>query len=202
MLPGLDAVPLRKDWLKLFRRAMANGGAAVSRAALGAGAMGDSLFQAATAAAARVLLGLPTQVASMVRLNTGNGQGSSSTAYRRFTNVVTNQGSDISYGDSATLGGIFTIITAGVYAISYTDTFSSAIDFGISLNSSQPTTNITSITAADRLCSMATGGANFSGTVSTTVYLPAGSVIHAHTNPAAVSGATPALTQFTIVRVG
>jgi hypothetical protein len=35
MLPGLDANPLRRDWLKQFRRAMSNGGAASARSALG-----------------------------------------------------------------------------------------------------------------------------------------------------------------------
>ena len=40
---------------------------------------------------------------SMVRLNTANGYGSTNVCIRRFTNVVTNQGSDITYVDSATL---------------------------------------------------------------------------------------------------
>ncbi len=35
MLPGLDALPLSRDFLKLFRRAMGNGGAAKARQSLG-----------------------------------------------------------------------------------------------------------------------------------------------------------------------
>ena len=54
---------------------------------------------------------------SMVRLNTSNGYGSTNTVIKRYTNVVTNQGVDITYADSATLGASFTINTAGVYAI-------------------------------------------------------------------------------------
>jgi hypothetical protein len=52
---------------------------------------------------------LVTLAQSMVRLNTANGYGSTNTAIRRFTNVVTNQGTDITYADSATLGTTFTI---------------------------------------------------------------------------------------------
>lgn len=35
MLPGLDALPLRRDWLKMLRRAMAGPGAASARSAMG-----------------------------------------------------------------------------------------------------------------------------------------------------------------------
>lgn len=56
MLPGLDATPLRREWLKLLRRAMTNGGAAAARLALGSGAIGDLLFTAVTAPAARETL--------------------------------------------------------------------------------------------------------------------------------------------------
>lgn len=35
MLPGIDAKPLRREWLSLFIRSMSNGGAARARTALG-----------------------------------------------------------------------------------------------------------------------------------------------------------------------
>ena len=38
---------------------------------------------------------------SMVRLNTSNGYGSTNVKIRRFTNIITTQGSDITYVDSA-----------------------------------------------------------------------------------------------------
>lgn len=137
--------------------------------------------------------------ASMVRLNTANGYGSTNTKIRRFTNTVTNTGSDITYADSAANGASFTINTPGVYAISYSDIFNAQAANGISLNSSQLTTAIQSITVADRLCVADTGGSSFSATVATTIYLSAGAVVRAHTNGAADS--VPALAQFTITRV-
>ena len=137
---------------------------------------------------------------SMVRLNTANGYGSTNTAIRRFTNVVTNQGGDISYADSATLGASFTINTAGVYAIHYNDQFSAASFLGISLNSSQLTTSILTITVADIVCVGSTSGADLPYLVSATLFLPAGSVVRAHTALAG-TGARPNNCQFTIARV-
>jgi hypothetical protein len=72
---------------------------------------------------------------SEVRLNTVNGFGSTNTMIRRFTNTTINTGTDITYADSATLGATFTINTAGVYAISYSDSFAASADMGLSLNS-------------------------------------------------------------------
>lgn len=139
---------------------------------------------------------------SMVRLNTANGYGSTNTVIRRFTNVVTNQGSDITYADSATLGASFTINTNGVYAISYSDGFVSADYLGISLNSSQLTTGIHAITASDKLCISATSGANIAATASITLYLPSGSIIRPHATTTSGTGAVTANTNFTITRVG
>lgn len=137
---------------------------------------------------------------SMVRLNTANGYGSTNTTIRRFTNVVTNQGTDITYADSATLGGSFTINTAGVYAINYTSCTSAASDIGVSLNSSQLSTTVNGITTSAILTQTTIPTANFDGAVSTTVYLPAGSVIRAHTD--GVSSGTGRLDLFTITRIG
>ena len=137
---------------------------------------------------------------SMVRLNTSNGYGSTNTVIRRFTNTVTNQGSDITYADSATLGATFTINTTGVYAISYTDGGNAANSFGMSLNSTQLTTNISDITAANRLAMSDTAAANYLINISWTGYLDSGSVVRAHTSGIAANSA-PARVQFTITRV-
>jgi hypothetical protein len=138
---------------------------------------------------------------SMVRLHTSNGYGSSSTVIPRFTTVVTNQGSDITYADSATLGSAFTINTNGVYAISFGMTFANAnAQNGLSLNSSQLTTAIASIASADRLglnIAVSTSGRL---PVSNCLYLPAGSVIRPHADGGTLAGA--AETYFTIQRVG
>lgn len=141
---------------------------------------------------------LPVQ--SMIRLNTGNGFGSTNTAIRRFTNTVVSQGSDITYADSATLGASFTINTSGVYAISYSDSLSTQNAIGISLNSSQLTTYILSITAAGVLDYKMCGLAQYPDQVSVTAYLPAGSVIRAHTNTGVAAGAY-GIARFTITRV-
>lgn len=137
--------------------------------------------------------------ASMVRVNTANGYGSTNTKIRRFTNVVTNQGSDITYTDSATLGASFTINTNGVYAVSYSDVLTAAADqVGISLNTTTPTTNIALCAAGEVLSLAYVGGVNYAAAAAWVGYLPSGSVVRAHTN-AGVNAGIPC--QFTITRV-
>jgi len=143
---------------------------------------------------------LNSAVQSMVRLNTANGYGSTNTMIRRFTNTVTNQGSDITYADSATLGATFTINTTGVYAVSYSDCFNAVATAGVSLNSSQLTTAVTGITVSDLLIASYLSTANASVAVGWVGYLAAGAVIRAHTIGQA-TGSSTTLVQFTIVRV-
>jgi hypothetical protein len=136
----------------------------------------------------------------MVRLNTGNGQGSSSTAIHRFTNTVTNQGSDITYADSATLGATFTINTAGVYSVSFSGAAGALSYQGVTLNCTQLTTAPNSLTNASELLGIEySSGGNNSVCISWCGYLPAGSVIRAQ-GTASTSLSTPAA-QFTIVKV-
>jgi len=141
-----------------------------------------------------------TTAQSMVRVNTANGYGSTNNVIRRFTNVVTNQGNDITYADSATLGASFTINTSGVYSVSYSDQFNTTQDMGISVNTSAPTTRISSIPVSEILTSAYTAGANLASCASATAYFPAGTVLRAHTYTNA-SGLNPTLCQFTIARV-
>jgi hypothetical protein len=137
---------------------------------------------------------------SMVRLNTGNGQGSTNTAIHRFTTAVTNQGSDITYADSATLGGSFTVNTSGIYSVSFSGAGSVATYQGISLNATQLSTAINSLTNVSEVLSLAySTGANNSCSSSWTGYLPASSIVRAQGSVSA-SLSTPAA-QFTIVRV-
>lgn len=139
-------------------------------------------------------------VVSMVRLNTANGYGSTNTPIRRFSNVVTNTGSDITYADSAANGASFTINTAGVYTISYTDNFVGAGHMGISLNSTQLTTSILSINTSDRISFCTTSGAGYGSVAAVTLYLVAGSIIRPHTTGSDSVG-TADRTSFTITRV-
>lgn len=141
-----------------------------------------------------------TNATSMVRLNTANGYGSTNTVIRRFTNVVTNQGSDITYADSVTLGASFTINTNGVYTISHADQVNSANDFALSLNSTQLSTICGSILTATRLAFANSASANACGTMAWTGYLSVGDVVRTHGN-GAPSGTAPDRTNITITRV-
>ena len=120
-----------------------------------------------------------TAVQSMVRVNTAAGYGSTNTAIRRFTNVVTNQGADITYADSATLGASFTINTNGVYAISYTDAFTAANDLAVSKNATS-FTGLPSTLSEVLFESSSVGGVGTRNSCGGSAYLVAGDIVRAH----------------------
>jgi hypothetical protein len=140
--------------------------------------------------------------ASMIRLNGSNGYGSTNTKIRRFSTVVTNQGNDIAYADSATLGASFTINSAGVYGISFSESFSGEGWNGISLNTTQPTIAIQSSTVPNSevlaLAYIPTSG-NMNVSVSA-IYLPVGSIIRPH-NSGQGSSLTSPNSSFTVTRI-
>lgn len=137
---------------------------------------------------------------SMVKLETGNGHGSTNTTIRRFSNILTNTGSAITYTDSATDGASFTINETGVYFISYCDARAAGgAQIGISLNSSQLTTAVQSITNADRLITAYTTGANLESVASWAGILNKSDVIRAHTDGQPDNGGG---THFTIAKIG
>jgi hypothetical protein len=140
------------------------------------------------------------QLDSTVRVNTGNGHGSTNNKIRRFTTAVQNVGTAITYADSAADGASFTINEDGVYIMSYTDrTNSGDFQIGISLNSAQLTTTVVSITAADRLAiDHGTGGSH--RTTGVPVVLAKDDVIRAHTDggPNSTGGGET----FTITKIG
>jgi hypothetical protein len=138
-----------------------------------------------------------TILPSMVRLNTANGYGSTNTMIRRFTNTVASQGTDITYADSAALGASFTVNASGIYAISYVEDFTPTGTFGVSLNSSQLTTNIFSIAATDRLTENTTAPGS-SASCSIILYLLSGAIIRPHADASASVGTRQS---FTITRV-
>jgi hypothetical protein len=137
---------------------------------------------------------------SYVRLNTANGYGSTNTKIRRFTNIVNNVGTDITYADSATLGGTFTINTTGVYSVNYSDQLTTAIEMGVSINSTQLTTSIYLINVADILTCSTTPMNSYASTSSAIFYAASGAVIRAHTT-GGTTGGQPNMCQFTIARV-
>lgn len=118
---------------------------------------------------------------SFVRLNTFNSYGSTNTKIKRYSTVVNNQGSDITYSDSSTLGASFTINTSGVYSISITDNCSSsACTFGATLNTATPNSTIQSCSINEILCITSTASPSFSGSTSWTGYINSGSVVRSH----------------------
>lgn len=135
-----------------------------------------------------------------VVLSTGNGYGSTNTKIRRYTTIDKNEGTSISYVDSATLGASFTINDAGVYTISMNDAYSaSTVQFGASLNSAQLTTAINSITAADRILYGETIAAGKGNMTSRTLFLNVGDVVRPHTTGTA-DEASALTSVFSIVR--
>lgn len=122
-----------------------------------------------------------------IRLHTSNGYGATSTKIRRFTTTVVNSGTGVTYADDANLGTTLTVNVAGIYAISYCDNFTGGDQMGLSLNSSELTTAILNITAADRLVSSGTSASGDVELVSWTGYLAANDVIRPHTGGAAAS---------------
>ena len=136
-----------------------------------------------------------------VRLNTANGYGTTNTMIRRFTNIVSQAGSDITYADSATLGGTFTINASGLYSISYNDQFTGGSSgVGITLNSATLTTAIATVAVAEILAVAHTPAANLAGCASYHGLLAAGAVVRAHTGGVA-SGTQTSFCQFSIARV-
>ena len=120
----------------------------------------------------------------------------------RFTNTVESTGSDITYTDSASLGNKFVINTAGVYNVGYTAVFTGNVWYGISLNSTELTTYINSITAADRIVVANTSALNIVNQVSVSYRFAAGDVVRAHIGGGTVTTATGrAGTAFTIERI-
>lgn len=137
---------------------------------------------------------------SQVVADSPNGHGSSNTKLRRWTNTTTT-GTDITYADSATAGGSFTVNTAGWYVVSYWDSCTTAAaHIGLSLNTAQGTVSITGITTANRIALSTIPSANNFTLVSTLVRCAATDVIYAHTD--GTPNITAANGQLRIVRVG
>jgi hypothetical protein len=119
-----------------------------------------------------------------VVVTAGNGHGSTNTTIRRFTTTQSSAGTDITYADSSTNGASFTINRAGLYAITYIDgqSANAGIEHGISVNSSQLTTAISGITAADRLGITGNSAAGSLGSITVIASLALNDVIRPHTD--------------------
>jgi hypothetical protein len=128
-------------------------------------------------------------------LSAANGYGSTNGAIKRYSTVLTYQGTDITYVDSAALGASITINTPGVYAISMQAVSTPQTFHGFSLNTTQPTLGLPFINTSDILA-MTTATANFHTHISQTRFFPSGSVIRPHTYGDASSA--PAFEKFIV----
>lgn len=137
---------------------------------------------------------------SMVRVLGANGYGSTNTKVRRFTTIATNQGGSITYADSATLGGTFTVGAAGVYSATFTDQFTGACSIALISNGTNGAASITALTANEILASTTVSSPSYGISVAWTGYLAAGAVIWAQTDGIA-TGASTAINSFTISKV-
>lgn len=89
-----------------------------------------------------------------------NGYGSTNTTVRRYTSVVKQRGSAITYKDDAVLGGSFTINEDGTYAITIMDDTTTNTGFGASVN--QASGAISNLTTSERLFWVFCQGGSFS----------------------------------------
>ena len=182
--------------------AVTSSGVAVTGTLAATGAVSGTTgtFTGAVSGTTGTFTGAVTTPLSYVRLNTANGYGSTNTKIRRFTNIVNNVGTDITYADSATLGGTFTINANGVYSVSYSDQFTAVNRFGLSINSTQLTSNIETINVVNVLCAGTTPAINQGECASATFYATVSDVVRAHTD-GGVTGSQPTTCQLTIARV-
>jgi len=117
------------------------------------------------------------------------GHGSTNNRIREFSSVVTT-GDAFTAQNSATLGSSVTANYDMVMSIVYNDARTAGdFWFGISRNSTQLTTNIQSINAADREDVIRVNDANANVSVSPTIRVNKGDVIRPHTDNLPNSGA-------------
>jgi len=125
---------------------------------------------------------------SMVRVDTQGagaaGNGTTNTKIPRWTTIRTNQGTDITYTDSAANGASFTINTAGNYSINFTHSAGSAEGCCITMNESAGTlsSNAALVAVSEVLQFGDSWVAGAAASVSWTGHLAAGSVIRPHTS--------------------
>lgn len=183
-----------------------SGGELINGAATLAVPPGHCVIASCTGTAFRaIVLAIPVGDHSVV-VTTGNGHGSTNTKIRRFTTTLSSTGTAITYADSAANGASFTINEAGLYSISYCDygPVSTVVQYGVSKNSAQLTTDVGSITATDRVAiasNYESTGNPWAIPLSISQRFAAGDVIRPHTNGTPNSSST-ALNYFSITKIG
>jgi len=121
----------------------------------------------------------------VVTAHSGNGTGALNTKFRRFSTVKENVGTAITYADDANYGGTFTINEPGDFSITYGDCNKASAygGYGVTVNSTQGTTSIWSVTSSTRIMPPQIA---FLATrpvfVTVTARLAQGDVVRAHTD--------------------
>jgi len=122
--------------------------------------------------------------------------GSTATKIRRFSTQQVSVGTAITYADSATAGGTFTINEAGLYIATFIDqNGGSSVMVGISRNTAQTTTNIDSLSTVSERLGYTVGVAGQSGSCTVVARLAVGDVIRAHGDASATTKASFRITQ-------
>ncbi len=133
----------------------------------------------------------------------GAGYGATNTKVRRFSQSDLNVGTAITYTSNSTNGDSFTINEAGVYAITYEETSSTTVIFGITVNwSASLSTYVNNQTYANGARTSNTQAQNgVQSTTSWTGYLNPGDIVRAMSS----AGGTPSTNlyevQFSIQKV-
>ena len=145
-----------------------------------------------------------TFAASKIHVNGAQVTASTANArIPRFTATVDTVGTGVTYLDSAANGASFTIATAGLYYVTYNAVFTLTNWFGISLNSTQLSTNVNSITDVDRLVVATTASLNTVDSVSVIQRFAVNDVLRPHISNGTLTTATGAAgTAFIIERIG
>jgi len=136
---------------------------------------------------------------SFLWLSGHNGYGATNTTIFRFTSILENSGDAFIYSDSAANGGLITIVKGGLYIAKHEAWPANAGKHGISRNSTELTTAIGSIAAANRIA-FGGSGAGYPDTVMIAQRLNAGDLIRAHGDASADLQPTEA--RFSLIRVG
>jgi hypothetical protein len=139
------------------------------------------------------------RISNQLRLDTFAGHGSTDTKIIKFTNSRENFGNLFSHNHGAygTAGLEITANRSGRYSFTFATRAPASI--GLSLNSSQLTTNISAINVQDRLCIQTIPNTD-QGSISWTGFLKAGDIIRPHT--AGVTPATNDFSHFTAIYLG
>lgn len=138
---------------------------------------------------------------SEVTVDSGNGHGSINTAVRRFSNTRKSTGTAITYADSSTNGGSFTINEDGIYSIVFNDRASASSAYiGITIDCSANTSQVQTLTYAQGLRASA-GGTSSGGQpfVAWTGFIARNSIVRAGTD--ASTNQTDARCMFSITKI-